>query len=327
MAMDQHVDVFVEPERRPWKRISWGAILAGTVVALVLQLWFGVLGLALGAYSISPSEGMAEAREFAIGTGIWFLITGIISVMAGGWIAGRMAGIPRRLDATLHGVITWALVTIIGFMLLTSAVGQIIGGTMNALQSGVSAVARGGGQILSTAANSVDVRADVNEIRREAYTVLRQTDDPTLQPEAIERDVENILSGVNEGDIGLDEALNRVFNRAERVANNVDKQDLASVIAARTGMTQDEAMQRVNKWDSRITNAWDQTQSTVGEAAQTMQERAPEYAERAADYVGTAALWVAITMFLGLLAAGAGGGWGAPKRAFEEETGRPNKVG
>jgi hypothetical protein len=48
-------------------RISWGAIFAGTVVALVAQLLLTMLGLAIGLTIIDPPLGRLLGRGLASG--------------------------------------------------------------------------------------------------------------------------------------------------------------------------------------------------------------------------------------------------------------------
>ena len=112
-------------------KISWGAVLAGVVVALVTQLILNMLGIGIGAATLDPGAGSGEnpsAQSFSIGAGIWFALSGIIASLAGGYAAGRLAGKPKESTAGWHGLTAWALTTLVIFYLLTSTVGGILGG-------------------------------------------------------------------------------------------------------------------------------------------------------------------------------------------------------
>ena len=77
------------------RRISWGAIVAGIVVVLVVQLLLMLLGLAIGTATIDPAAaGTPDASTLGIGGGVWWLVATAISVFAGAWVAGRLAGMP-----------------------------------------------------------------------------------------------------------------------------------------------------------------------------------------------------------------------------------------
>ncbi|MGI8467872.1 MAG: hypothetical protein ACR2N3_05415 [Pyrinomonadaceae bacterium] len=122
------------------RRVSWGAIFAGAVVALVVQLMLSVLGIGIGASTINPLTEQNPAAGLGTGAAIWFVLTSIVALFAGGWVAGRLAGMPRDDDRALHGILTWGLATLLTFYLLTTAIGGLIGGTANLLTRGMSAV-------------------------------------------------------------------------------------------------------------------------------------------------------------------------------------------
>ena len=74
-------------------KVSWGAIFAGVVVGLVVQVLLTMLGVGIGIATLDP--GTADnpaASTFSIATGIWYVVSGIIAAFAGGYIAARMSG-------------------------------------------------------------------------------------------------------------------------------------------------------------------------------------------------------------------------------------------
>lgn len=73
-------------------------------------------------------------------------------------MASRLAGIPRRTDGLLHGLLTWAVVTLFTFYLLTTTMGRLIGGVtgvadraLSGSGSGVAAMAPVAGDALKDA--------------------------------------------------------------------------------------------------------------------------------------------------------------------------------
>jgi hypothetical protein len=131
------------------RRVSWGGILAGTGIALAMQLLFSTLGAGIGLAVIDPAD---STRAMAIGAGIWWLVTGLVSLFIGGMVAGRLAGFPQRVEAALHGVMVWSLTAIIGVMVLSTSAATFLGGAVgpmarsysrdqaNRVASGLSAV-------------------------------------------------------------------------------------------------------------------------------------------------------------------------------------------
>src|ERR1700688_1176961 len=100
---------------------SWGAILAGAVVAVSLSLILVTLGTGLGFASISPwSDRGLSASAFTVASTIWLIVTQWLSAAAGGYIAGRLRH--RWLAThthevffrdTAHGLVTWSVATLI----------------------------------------------------------------------------------------------------------------------------------------------------------------------------------------------------------------------
>ncbi len=114
-------------------QISWGAVLAGVAVALVLNILLNLLGVGMGAATLNPVSGdNPTAASFSIGAAAWWTVAGLLSSLAGGYVAGRLAGKPVESTAGWHGLISWAMTTIVIFYLLTTAVGSIVGGPMPA---------------------------------------------------------------------------------------------------------------------------------------------------------------------------------------------------
>jgi hypothetical protein len=124
--------------------VSWGAVLAGVVVALVAQLILNMIGVGIGASTLNPGAGAAEnpsATGFSIGAGIWWTVSGILAALAGGFAAGRLSGKPKESTAAWHGLTSWALTTLVVFYLLTSTIGGLIGGAYRGLTTAAGGVA------------------------------------------------------------------------------------------------------------------------------------------------------------------------------------------
>jgi hypothetical protein len=164
------------------RRISWGAIFAGTVAAVAVQLLLTLLGISIGAWVANPASGPDNMQGIGIGAGIWALASFILSLFTGGWIAGRMAGLTDKLDGLLEGFLVWSAVTALSFMFLTNTIGGILGGAAGlagniintAPEAGVSPQATM--RDIQTAVQDPQVRSDVQE-RAQAVTqdVARST--------------------------------------------------------------------------------------------------------------------------------------------------------
>jgi len=116
---------------------AWGAIFAGTIVALALQVFFSVLGMGLGLSLINPMVEQAFS-SLSGGAGIWMLITAVISLFVGGWFASRLSGTYSPFYGVMQGIVSWALATLVTFYLMTTAFGTVMSGFAGALGRWVS---------------------------------------------------------------------------------------------------------------------------------------------------------------------------------------------
>src|SRR5919112_2301082 len=110
-------------------RISWGAVLAGVVTALVTQLILNMLGIGVGVATLDPATGdNPQASTFSIAAGIWWTLSGIIAAFLGGYAAGRLSGRPKESTTAWHGLTAWAFTTLLIFYLITTTLGSVVGG-------------------------------------------------------------------------------------------------------------------------------------------------------------------------------------------------------
>lgn len=111
------------------KRISWGAVFAGVAIILAVQITLALLGAGIGLGTVDPlARETPEAATFGTAAGIYWAVSILLSVLLGGWVAGRLAGIPRNFDGLIHGVLSWSVGTLLTVYLLTTSIGGMIGG-------------------------------------------------------------------------------------------------------------------------------------------------------------------------------------------------------
>lgn len=305
------------------KRISWGAIFAGAVVAVVLGLVLNLLGLGIGLSTFEPATGTDSARGLGIAQGLWFVVSSLLSLFAGGWVAGHLAGLPRRVDGTLHGVVTWGLTTLLTVYLVGSGVGRVVGGAASLVGSGLGAAGEGIAAAAPGATQALGRELDergitLNTVRSEAEALLRDTGNPNLSPEALEAQARAARSDAQAGaeqvaqapaSTDLRAAFDNVFARAEGVASEADREALVNVLTARTDMTDAEARQTIAQWE--------QTLGAARAQVDTLRTQAGVAAEDATNAIGRGALAGFFALLLGGLAAAFGGGLGA-RHVFKE---------
>ncbi|MCD8140080.1 MAG: hypothetical protein LUE17_09950 [Planctomycetaceae bacterium] len=113
-----------------WALISWQSILAGVITALAISIIMAVLGVALGFTVIKPTSN----KPFSgLGTafGIWSAISVLLSLGAGGFVAGMFSGISGRE----HGFMVWASALIVATLFSSLAFGSAVRGVNSAMKT------------------------------------------------------------------------------------------------------------------------------------------------------------------------------------------------
>lgn len=147
------------------KRIAWPAIFAGAVVTLVVQLVLAVLGIALGMNVVQAQGADQVGSGLAMGAAIWWAVSALIALFAGGWVAGHLAGVSSRLDASLHGFLNWGVATLLTIVLIAGGAGSLIGGAMNLVGSGVQTAAQATGSGSSAGIDVDQAQEAARELR------------------------------------------------------------------------------------------------------------------------------------------------------------------
>lgn len=314
-----------DPLRRPLaaiRRISWGAVFAGTVLALVLQLSLSLLGLGIGLGTIDPLQEQNPMSGIGTGAIIWWVVSMLVSLYLGATVASRLAGMPRPTDGLLHGLLTWSLVTLLTFYLLTTAVGRIIGGVtgvagraLTGVGQGIAAVAPQAGQAAKDELQRQGI--DLDNIKQEARQLLRQTGKPALNPDNLENqaraasrdartEARQSARNPNMADENFDDLIDRLTSRAETIGNAADRDAAVNVVMNRTGKSRAESEQIVDNWIA----AGKQVQAKYEQAKVQAEAKARELGDDAAEGLSKAALLAALGLGLGAAAA-AFGGWKA----------------
>jgi len=92
-------------------RIAWGAIMAGTFVALVTLLVLSTLGLAVG---LSVSHGALPTGPVNL---VWNLLVASATFFLGGWATSQCVARETRWEAAFYGAVLWG-VTYLGLIFL-----------------------------------------------------------------------------------------------------------------------------------------------------------------------------------------------------------------
>jgi len=266
-----------------FKRISWGAIFAGLIIALVTQLTLTLLGAAIGLASIDPQSGQAEAKTLAIGSAIWLVVSGLISMYVGGCVAGRLCGAATKSDGLLHGFVTWGTATLVAALLVTTAIGNLFGGAIGLV---TKSFAMAGPQ----ATGSAPMLSGV--IKGSAPAEVQEA------------------ANLSAKDPELGAALARMFSHGGASAPQAERDAVAQALVSRHGMTQEQAVSTVERWNQQY-----------AQVRTEAEQRGRELGHDAAQGGAKAALWGFIALILGA-AVSSWGGWSGAASIFDRDVRR-----
>lgn len=264
--------------------VSWGAIFAGAVGAASLAMILLMLGVGLGLSSVSPygNQGV-NAGTIGVATIAWLIFTQIAASGMGGYLAGRLRS--KWVDThsneiyfrdTAHGFLAWAVAALISAILLTSTIGSIIGG-------GAKAVGSMAGSASSLSINSM---LDESNGSSKSYdssmsyfvnSLFRANPSQgSAQPNRVTPAQLGEVTGI---------FINSISTGS--LADN-DLQYVAQLISQNTGITQQEAEQRVKDIYAKVQSKVQETKDIAKQAA-----------DKALKTSSHLALWTFISLLVG----------------------------
>jgi hypothetical protein len=269
------------------RRISWGAVLAGAVIAIAVQVSLSLLGLGLGLSTVDPAAGdTPQAAGLGIGAGIWWVVSNLIALVIGGYVAARLSGMPLRGDGIIHGLLTWAVTFLITIYLLTTSVGSMVGGAFNIVGNTLSTLGQGVAEAVPQAAEAAGISPE--QIQDQAEQLLRPEQPGQLSAEQARSE--------------LVDALRQMVTGSEQEAAQA-RERAARIIAQQAGISPEQANQRIDQLTAEVQQRADQAAAQATEAA-----------DAAASAASSAAIWAFVAFVLGACAGALGGAMGTRNR-------------
>jgi hypothetical protein len=268
--------------------VSWGAIIAGGVAAAAITVVLSLLGSGIGLSMASPfsSQG-ASLTTFAVTAAIWLIVVQWASAAFGGYIAGRLrtkwTGVNRDevfFRDTAHGVLAWALATLIVAGALGSAVSSTVGAGVQATATVTAGATAAGAAAASSDAGSNATSYFVDNLLRPATVGAAPagtaTDDTAGQVSRI------LINSATSGEVSAS-----------------DRTYLDQLVASRTGLSEADAKARVGA----VLKSVDDAKVAATEAAETARKTS-----------ASVALFGALSLLIGGFVAAVGAALGGRQR-------------
>lgn len=265
--------------------VSWAAIIGGAFVIAAVTMLLLALGSGLSLSSVSPWPGSGvSATSFTVITAIWLIVVQWLSAGLGGYVTGRLrthwAGVHAHevfFRDTAHGLLAWAVASVIGFGLLASAASAVVGGGAKAAGNLASSAASGAAQSAGSSGGVDDYYVD--QLFRSGSNGsgnAQSGQDPRAEATRI------LATGIQNGSV-----------------SDGDKTYLAQLVAARTGISQDDASKRVD---------------TLIAQEQAAQQKAKAAADQARKAAASLSFYTFFSMLIGAFIASAAGALGGRSR-------------
>jgi hypothetical protein len=326
-------------------RAAWGAIFAGTVIGLAVFAMLSLLGVGLGltAIEIDANDPLGMVPT---ASPIWLFVSQIVALGAGGYVAGRLAGVLHGSGTIMHGAAVWALSTLAAAWLAVSAgmglfnmAGSAIGLAGSAVSSAASATGNAVQAVVPDDINLPDMAVsqigledlpdpvatrlrangltpeNFRQEAREAFRSVISRSEQARARSALSRTAMDVLQNPMDAQTEIAQLADTLIGGENAVLSEEDSAEALRVMERRLGLTPQEAADYVDQVQAQLEQMRTEAQAAIAEAQEALDDAmaaAQQAADQAADAVATAALLAALASLVGLLAAAGGAYAGRP---------------
>lgn len=330
-------------------RVSWGSIIAGVVTVIAISILLSLLGTSIGLYMFNP----LSADPFSgIGStmSIWSVVSLLISLAAGSFVAGKLAG----ANGMIHGFIVWSMTLFMSIILIISLAMGTAKLTYNVLGSVTSTVGNlvaGAGSIvenemsdLSEQSQNIFGKIDMNtsqngaNVQDQISKALKKSGIKELQPEYLDnqlnevksdfnRSLETIVKNPNNADKVLNNFTNDLEDRINKISRNIDRDELVTAVANNSDMSKAEVEKMVDNYIQLRNKAVDKAKNEISELKENISKAEQKWnevkhealvkAEKASNTAATSGLISFFALCVGAILSSMAGGYGVRKNDQE----------
>ncbi|MEK1875367.1 MAG: hypothetical protein AAAC50_23580 [Rhizobium altiplani] len=291
MSLSESKVTGVLPVESSTSALAWGPIIGGAVAATGITLILLLVGSGMGLTMVSPwSSESSSAATVGVSAAIWLVVVQWLSSALGGYLTGRLRTkwAAAHTDEvffrdTAHGFLSWALATLFVAGFLASSLASLAG-------AGASAV--------GTAANTAGITAGAAS-RDGADLSTSYFTDALLRPQ-------QVTQRAREDDGAASAEIGRILlqGAARGEVPDDDKTYIASIVAARTNLSEADARARVDAVLKQIEDAKVATQDAL---------------DKTRKAAATTALVGALSLLIGAFISSASAALGGRQRDEEED--------
>jgi hypothetical protein len=328
------------------RRASWGSIFGGAVTVLAVSVLLAMLGGALG-FGMVDAQSQDPVGGIGTAFGIWTGLSLLISLAAGGFVAGYLAG----EAGWVHGFLAWATALLLAIVFSAMAIGgalqltgSAIGSVASLTGSAVSAAGSAAGNVAGSVIDRLDGDllgdVDLDDTTADIRTALRDSEIDALQPAALEEELEAARAEIGEAfaqfretpgefDAIAGDLAGRLTARLDNLVSDIDRAEIVTALEANTDLTRPEAEAAADDAIAAYEGAVTEVRTQIENAEQTiataradlvaLEEEARVRADQAADALSSASLWAFFATLIGALVATFTGFAGARARFLMDD--------
>lgn len=266
-----------------------------------------------------------SATDIGNGSGtavtIWTIVSLLVSLALGGFIAGRLAG----NDGYIHGFLVWSLTLIIGliFSVMTiNSAARLTGNAISSMTSVTGSVAsslgKGGVDLVGMGTQAFEELVQMPELKNADVNIeqaLQKSGISELQPNYLKTQLEwakgqvqtaakDLVLNLNESDKIIQTLSNNLKARADSITSAVNKEEVSQALAANSNLTPQEAERAVNNYLQQQDQFFIKLEENVQQAKvryAQLKAEAKEKAAAATNAAAKAALWLFFGLLIGLI--------------------------
>ncbi|WP_375610873.1 MULTISPECIES: DUF3792 domain-containing protein [unclassified Bartonella] len=282
--------------------ISWSAIFAGLVTALATSICLSFLVAALGLSQMDFTSSTPFEGSF-LSFGVGSVIVTLISLALGGFVAGRFA----ETSGTLHGFLTWALITLlmtlqaIHVVSSTAKIGaktalensSIVQQTVDSLKNNISPILANlnSESLEQFFAKNSDNDINFDQLGSELRTLLNKSDIPALNPDRLKQTYQAALNDIGSAITAfkndpshyrttLKNLGERLSDRVEDLTTKFDRSDIINALVT-DGMSRADAQTAAN----RAVQLYQRAEEKTEKAIKVLEERAETLSDNLEDTI------------------------------------------
>jgi hypothetical protein len=278
-----------------WSGISWSAVIAGAITAIAVSFIVIALGSGIGMAVVSPySYSSPSATTMTVIGALWLVFAQAVGFAVGGYVAGRARRVPTAIHGDevrfrdgANGLVVWSIGVFVTAIVLVAAANKVENAAGNTA-IGTLAVGSAG---TSTMAQGPSVNYFTDTLLRNAPQNQANAGAAASGNAAASNAGGNATAGAvaptgtasgatGNGSSGQASAPTQTNNQQRGQINRIlamslgpngisndDRTYLAQLVAAQTGMSQNDAQQRVNTVLTQMKQEATQATDTARKAA------------------------------------------------------------